>query len=470
MLARHRLAAAAIVCAALVLPPPARVAAQGPSAPGPPQNYPVGRDLRGGGAGNNQSDIRMKLSPEVTKLLEERAKRLCGGSADCRANPSTKALDEALRKAPTTEKIDPEVLKKFLAGGSATRMEAPGTSVGGAPSTISAPATGRDASVVEASLVASTGQTIVAAARNLSITWPALPKPAPDQPCRPNESWNGILPSDEAFLAEYDASISVLTGRSTVPFCSGGFSDVVLIDTGRDGDRVCSGVLIANNWVVTAGHCTTETFMDKGRVYLVGKEKMACLAKSGAGLPWRRCELLPALQAYLGFKRHPTADISVFRLAMPTFIRHADLTHVPAASEGLATFTGYGKSTVTEGASIGTLQVAWGYVDWDANAIANATNPEISVLAFDKTHRLGAVPCGGDSGSPVFLGRVFGYDNERHELLGIAVGRDKADKAGCSIAGTIDTSSKVLLFRSNPLQEWLCAATESALSICRGKL
>lgn len=368
--------------------------------------------------------------------------------------------------------ITPKV-REYLQGGAWTRQEAPGRDVGGT-ATVPTPANNSGEAVVIAASIVPTNSDAKQddgdrTAVQAGITLPALPQPSETDMCKFPDGAVSI-PSDDAFLKLYLASVKENEGRSSVPYCREGFADVVIMDTGRPkGDSLCSGVLLRGGWVLTAKHCIGDE-LRSGGVFQIPANQVDCLRRNSADPenwehPAKKCRLKPVDVDLNRAAAMTEGDLAIIPPQEGVRVqRGADITKVHDRPRALVTFAGYGASTVIGEDKEGLLRVGWGIADWRESS-RDATSIDIVGVSPGGLRR-STTPCGGDSGGPAFLGRIFGYDNERHELFGLVVSRTNKDN-GCKREGAIDTSTTIVPLQSSTVLNWVCKQTGKAVTACR---
>ncbi|MGY4512108.1 hypothetical protein ACVIN2_005562 [Bradyrhizobium sp. USDA 3650] len=274
---------------------------------------------------------------------------------------------------------------------------------------------------------------------------------------------------------------------SPPPYCREGFLDVVLIDTGDEtqpvGDRVCSGVRVGGEWVLTAKHCVAKWTATRGRVFALTNGVFDCLdhPPSTDKHPGESCSL-----PVVGRDGQPTPAEDGSRkidLALVRVLAPAGTSSPPSAkvrkfvqSGSLEiTLAGFGASP---GKMPGTLRVGWSRIV-DATALRSMTEEtelnmaEVAVpIRFTQrsygSGSPGSWACKGDSGSPIFAGRVFGYKDEPHLVAGIVTDSSFVTAARCaSDAPTQGDSTKIVPLMHPVVRQWLCSTTSNNLDLCR---
>jgi hypothetical protein len=397
--------------------------------------------------------------------------------------PGPMGLSKALQflgELGPSQRAEAQRTLERLDSGSFIRTEAPGTGVGGAapaatPSSNSAtgPTVGQSITNPPPATGAEKGNPDRIAQNDLTI--PALPMPDVSSGiCR--YSADAPIPTDSEFLRKYRETIDKQTGKSGIGFCQEGFSDVVMIDNGSG--LVCSGVVLPRGWVLTARHCIGEHFAGDGKVYRMRGEHVSCLKRHASAAssvhPGAACKLdtLAVDRARVESLTHDGRQVDIVLIAPPRDYmaptEAADLKEVYSGITPLLTFAGFGRSDVPGEREAGILRLSWGLGTWDAVTRKRVEISLVGVTVGDAARdRNASTPCGGDSGGPAFLGRVFGYSNERHELFGILVAQTSGGT--CRIEGTLDTTFKIVAVQSEPVLTWICHTTNGALAACRNR-
>ena len=95
-----------------------------------------------------------------------------------------------------------------------------------------------------------------------------------------------------------------------------------------------------------------------------------------------------------------------------------------------------------------------------------STNAKNGREAVNK--RPGTWACRGDSGAPVFAGRIFGYSNEAHLIAAIVSESSFATLARCAPNAAEEDDKTVVVSLMHPIvRSWLCDKTDRALEMCK---
>lgn len=274
---------------------------------------------------------------------------------------------------------------------------------------------------------------------------------------------------------------------SPPPYCREGFKDVVLIDTGDEEqdvrDRVCSGVRVGSEWVLTAKHCVASWTDARGRVFALTNAAYECLdhPPSTGKHPGESCSL-PVIER----NGQPTPaedsprkiDLALIRVLAPRDTSSLSSAKVRKFAQSGAleiTLAGFGAAP---GTAPGTLRVGWSRIV-DVTALQSMSEEtelnmaEVAVpIRFTQqsygSGSPGSWACKGDSGSPVFAGRVFGYRNEPHLVAGIVTQSSFVTAARCaSDAAVQGDSTKIVPLMHPEIRKWLCSTTNNNLDLCR---
>jgi urea transport system substrate-binding protein len=272
-------------------------------------------------------------------------------------------------------------------------------------------------------------------------------------------------------------------GRGTAPgqkppaYCRDGFLDILLLDTGTGA--VCSGVRIGAAWALTARHCVENWSKGTGRVFQPTPQSVQCLETVDAskGHPGDLCKMdvVPRGEAIT-----PSADAKLDIALVPVSNggpRHASVKKFDARPMNSLeiTLAGYGASP---GAPAGRLRVGWTEIRRKETLLAMADSatpgagpsPPIPIIYINpdySTDRLVSWSCGGDSGAPLFAGRVFGWAGETHNVAAINVEGTIGTKESCSPLGPREGDITSFVFLQNDaVRQWLCTATKDELDVC----
>jgi len=271
-----------------------------------------------------------------------------------------------------------------------------------------------------------------------------------------------------------------------VPFCRDGFGDVVLVDLAKPGapldEQVCSGVRLAPDWVLTAQHCVKDWTSTAGRIFVIPPGKASCLEGldnpaqhpgAACGTEIRNGQPIEAPERQNGTK----IDLALIPVkAAPG--RRATVVRFDTSRPFEVTLGGFGRSP---GGAPGRLRVGWSRIVAQRALAAMTTETatdaegepldsvpiEFGTVDYGND-RLSSWICGGDSGGPVFAGRIFGYANEPHQVAAIMVGSTfRSDR--CSPAAPTQSGGdfhRVVSLLERPVREWLCRTTANVLPVC----
>jgi urea transport system substrate-binding protein len=274
-----------------------------------------------------------------------------------------------------------------------------------------------------------------------------------------------------------------------IPYCQDGFKDVLLLDTADlsklPQQRICSGVRIAESWVLTAKHCVERWTENSGRIFALLDGSPACLDRrqSPSKHPGDECSL-----PILGRQGMPTAAPSAsgreVDLALIRVGRQAGQPLPPIASIRKMTLTAPAEITLAgfgaapNGDPAGKLRVGWSRIS-DPAAVGllftddSQTTLPLSVRIVFTTSSYGknspgSWACGGDSGAPLFAGRIFGYKGEPHVVTSIVSESSLFDPNRCKKEAVAEDDSTAVVSLMHPaVSKWLCSVTEQSLDICK---
>jgi secreted trypsin-like serine protease len=162
----------------------------------------------------------------------------------------------------------------------------------------------------------------------------------------------------------------------------------VMVYSARGGP--CTGVVLAQDLVLTAAHCVFAT----AKITIVGPV---------AGRLFRLADVVqtishPRYDLYALLAKDRAADLALLKLANPlrnTF-GPAFLSPRPIPPRARLAIVGYGMSTVGDRATSGTARMTMLIVNSQSGDVLLLSEP----VSFGGTRQLGG--CGGDSGAPAF--------------------------------------------------------------------
>jgi secreted trypsin-like serine protease len=206
-----------------------------------------------------------------------------------------------------------------------------------------------------------------------------------------------------------EAATAVKAGRRCEAYSPTQFPEVVQVRRGRGAksELICTGTVIAADWVITAAHCVLGDRATAAAASASNTSRYSVLAPFAYVLSneyshsktdqERDVSRQYAMPSYSGAPRYED-DVALFKLSRPfpaRALQPATLVE-PTQISSKITLSGYGISNA-EGGSVGYLNVSW---------------PEEA--AADDGRRVTFIPssgtafCTGDSGGPVFSGRYRG--------------------------------------------------------------
>jgi hypothetical protein len=140
------------------------------------------------------------------------------------------------------------------------------------------------------------------------------------------------------------------------------------------------------------------------------------------------------------------------------------------------TLAGFGDAPNNTAA--GRLRVGYTRIIEDKVVVAMATGlngnrqePLVPIVFKNKFYRgsnQDSWACRGDSGAPLFAGRVFGYLNESHVVAAIVSRSSFLNEARCNTGTAVDDDSQQVVTLMDPtVSRWLCDTTRRSLDICK---
>lgn len=244
---------------------------------------------------------------------------------------------------------------------------------------------------------------------------------------------NSLPPAD----ASQENDNSRVYGGTPVPPGSDAFQDSVAV---LGNNRICSGVLVSADTVITAAHCYCDGVTDEvaiGTSIITPVERIKIdVAKSEV---FRTCAQVKSDISQ--------GDIAVLKLAgksraLPRLV--GDLPQVKGAASVRA--VGFGRTSSSIGFKY-QVNIVIASHQCDGNAFSGI--PDQQIYRCRPSHELVAAglnrdTCGGDSGGPIY---VFGDDTKPY-VVGIT-SRAINPSALCGPGGIY------VLFSASPVREWL---------------
>lgn len=186
----------------------------------------------------------------------------------------------------------------------------------------------------------------------------------------------------------------------------GDFPSVVAIEVGQG---LCTGELIAPDWILTAGHCVDPS--------VVGAANNAALVQSirvhfnTVDLFSAEGEVVTAVEAFehpmhpnfntgAGFGKHDIGLIHLSKAVTDVEPVLVNLVHDDATDGTVVTMVGYGATQVGAGGGAGVEFVLKNRTIAKCSSIPEAGTSDTSALCYSQTDSKGK--CEGDSGGPSF--------------------------------------------------------------------
>jgi hypothetical protein len=146
------------------------------------------------------------------------------------------------------------------------------------------------------------------------------------------------------------------------------------------------------------------------------------------------------------------------------------------AAPAEVTLAGFGIGP--KGEQAGKLRVGWSRISDQAtvNLMFVDTTQTTRDLGVDIIFKMkaygtdspGSWACGGDSGAPLFAGRVFGYSGEPHMVTSIVSRSVFSEPGRCEKSAVTDQDSTTVVSLMLPaVSQWLCETTKRSLDICK---